>query len=197
MTSTRCAILILAGVAGLFGCSAPGGDARAYRRVVLDDATPEAVFAEAVGLLRREFGSLEIDSQRLEAVTGGAAYEARNNSGAARDLYGGTSTMRRQATLKVASSGPRTIASLRIDLQRRDDDRRDAFLASDSRLTDAPGYTPIERDAARSVSQNTTWTSVGRDGELERALLDELSERFAAMALPEAEAESPPEDAGG
>lgn len=179
------------------GCSAPGVETRTFQRIVVDDATPDQVFAESVRILRREFGSLEVDNRRLEAMSGGSAYEARTNSGAGRDLYRGSSTMRRFATLKVAASGVRAVASLRIDLQRRDDDRRDAFLASDSRLSDSPGYTPIERDAARSTGQNTTWTNVGRDRDLERSLLNEIADFFGPATPPTETAPAATEATGG
>ena len=73
------------------------------------------------------------------------------------------------------------MAELRIDIEREDTRRRIGYQ-QESRLTDAPSHTPIQRDAATTERQNTVWTLVRRDRRLERDLLNELRDWAASLA---------------
>jgi hypothetical protein len=162
----------------LTGC-APGVDARSFQSRVIRSAAPDDVFRAAQVILRREFGPLEIESDARRLVSRRVEYRTTSDSGSARDLYGGRSTMRRIARFSVGQRGDGAVARLGIDVERLDTARREAFQPDRYRLTDAPSQTPIERDAATSTRQNTVWTFVKRDLRFERALLAELQERFA------------------
>ena len=87
--------------------------------------------------------------------------------------------MGRIAHFAVAERGEDTVARLRIDIERQDTTRQEAFQPDRHRISDAPGQTAIERDAATTTRQNTVWTFVKRDRRLERTLLAELEEQFA------------------
>lgn len=180
----------------LTGC-APGVDARSFQSRVIRDAAPDDVFHAAQTILRREFGPLEIESDARRLASRPVEYRTTSESGSARDLYGGRSTMRRIARFSVAPRGDGAVARLGIDVERLDTARREAFQPDRYRLTDAPSQTPIERDAATSTRQNTIWTFVKRDLRFERALLTEIQEQFAPPSEPPDSApvadEAPPE----
>jgi hypothetical protein len=176
----------------LVGCS-QGMESRTFQARVIDRAAPDDVMLAAQVLLRREFGRLDVEPGSRRIVSQPVEYQTSSDSGTARDLYRGRSTMRKVAHFAVAKRGEGTIARLRIDVERMDTARQEVFRADQGRISDAPGQTPIERDAATSTRQNTVWTFVKRDRQLERALLAELQEQFA----PEPEempAEQPAED---
>jgi hypothetical protein len=162
----------------LVGCS-QGMDTRTFQARVLDGASPDDVLLAAQVLLRREFGRVDLEPGTRRIVSQPAEYQTSSESGTARDLYGGRSTMRRIAHFAVAKRGEGSIARLRIDVERQDTARQEVFRSEPSRLSDAPSQTPIERDAATTTRQNTVWTFVKRDRQLERALLAELQEQFA------------------
>jgi hypothetical protein len=162
----------------LSGCT-QGLNTSRYQSRVIPAASVDEVFLAAQVLLRREFGPLKIEADAHRAVSRPAEYSTASESGTARDLYGGRSTMRRIAHFSVARRGDDVVARLRVDIERQDTARREVFQPDRHRLSDAPGQTAIERDAATSAQQNTVWTFVKRDRRLERALLAELQGRFA------------------
>ena len=175
--------------------------ARPQQRVV-DAADPDAVLAAAAVILQREFGHVQIDRIGRRIVTAPAEFTTARDSGTARDLYGGRSTMRHIGTLDVGRRDGKVVVRLRIDVQRRDTARQRAMHPRGHRLSDTPGAeTPITRDAATTERQNTVWTHVRRDRTLERALLEELREQFARLAtrpaVPATRAEPPAEQANG
>jgi hypothetical protein len=173
----------------LTGCSG-GLETRRFQSRVIEGASPDEVFQAAQVVLRREFGRVQVDPGARRIVSEPAEYRTSSESGTARDFYGGRSTMRRTAHFSVAPRGDGTVAQLRVDIERQDTDRREVFQPDRNRISDAPSQTPIERDAATSTEQNTVWTFVRRDRQLERALLTELQERFA----PPGAAGVPPDD---
>jgi len=142
-------------------------------------APPDEVFQAAQVILRREFGSLTVEPEARRLVTRPVEYRTVSDSGTARDLYRGRSTMRRIAHFTAAPRDGQTLARLRIEVERQDTARREVFQPESHRLSDAPGHTAIERDAATTTEQNTVWTPVRRDLRLERQLLAELEELFA------------------
>ncbi|MBU0617648.1 MAG: hypothetical protein KKI02_08015 [Planctomycetes bacterium] len=162
----------------LVGCS-QGMETRSFQPRVIDEASPDDVLLAAQVLLRREFGRVDIEPGARRIVSQPVEYQTSSESGTARDLYGGRSTMRRIAHFAVAKRGDGSIARLRIEVERMDTARREAFRPDQGRISDAPSQTPIERDAATTTRQNTVWTFVKRDRRLERALLAELQEQFA------------------
>lgn len=177
----------------LTGCTQGLETSRVQSRVI-PAASVDEVFRAAHVLLRREFGPLKIEADAHRAVSRPVEYRTASESGTARDLYGARSTMRRIAHFSVTRRGDDAVARLRIDIERQDTARREVFQPDRYRLSDAPGQTAIQRDAATSARQNTVWTFVKRDRRLERALLAELQEHFAPQP---AEVETvPPADGG-
>jgi hypothetical protein len=160
------------------GC-ALGGDSRGSAAREFEAVTPDDVFAAAIPILRSEFRRLEIDHEARRIVSAPVEFRTAADTGTARDLIGAESEMRRVATFSVGRRGAGALARLRIDVERRDTAHRRVRQYHGSRLSDAPGQTAIERDAATTEAQNTVWTRVRRDRALERALLSELLERFA------------------
>ncbi len=173
----------------LTGCT-QGLETRSSHSRIIPAASPDEVFRAAQVILRREFGRLTIDAQARRVVSQPVEYRTSSGSGTARDLYGGRSTMRRIAHFAVAPREDGAIARLRIEVERQDTTRQEAFQPDRHRLSDAPSQTPIERDAATSTRQNTVWTFVTRDRRFERELLAELQEQFAPPPE-EAEATQP------
>lgn len=162
----------------LTGCT-QGLESRRFQSRVIHDASADEVFHAAQVILRREFGRLNIAPDARRVVSEPVESRTSSESGSARDLYGGRSTIRRIAHLAVSPRADGAIVRLRIDIERQDTAQTEAFQPDRHRLTDAPSQTPIERDAATSTRQNTVWTFVRRDRRFERALLAELQEQFA------------------
>jgi hypothetical protein len=175
------------------GCAEGTGTPESMQQRVIQDADPEEVLAAAAQLLKREFGRTRMERGSRVIEAGPLEYTTERESGTARDLVGGRSTMRRVANFSVGQVGAGTIARLRVDVERRDTERQMIMRPHAYRLSDNPGQeTPIEADAATSSQQNTVWTRVRRDRALERALLDELREQFAARELETAPAPDVP-----
>lgn len=176
---------VLAG-GSLAGC-ADVGTVDAHQQRVIEDADADAVLTAATGILQREFGRVKVDRLNRRIETAPVEFTTARDSGTARDLYRGRSTMRRTGHFSVGQSGGQTVARLRVDVDRRDMGPRTLMRPESHRLSDTPGQqTPIEADAATTDQQNTAWTRVRRDRALERQLLDELREQFARLS-PEAE----------
>ena len=178
MKPSHLLVLSVLCVAGLAGCT-QGIDSKAFhtRTIATNDA--DGVFQMAQVVLRREFGPIEVEPQMRRIQSRPSEYRTTSSSGTARDLYRGESQMRRIAYMSVTPRDAETVARIRIEIERQDTERREVFQPQQSRLSDAPGRTPIERDAATTTEQNTVWTFVRRDYQLERALVSELQERFA------------------
>ena len=193
--------MVLLVLAGLTSCAETEG-VRAYQQQrVIEGAEPEAVLAEAATILRREFGRVRLELPGRRLVTTPAEFTTNRESGTARDIYRGRTTMRRTATFDVGRRGGATVAWLRIDVERLDTVRQRVMHPRGHRISDTPGSeTPIDRDAATTEEQNTVWTHVRRDRSLERTLLEELRERFvpvsAESGIPETGAEPSDETSG-
>jgi hypothetical protein len=166
-------LLCLIPVVGM-GCAA-APDASRFATRAIQAADQDAVFAAAIPIMRREFGRIDVDrsGRWIEATR---VYSADDQSNTARDLVRAPSTLRQNALMHVRRSGDTAVAEIRVDIQRRDTERRRMMMSSPTRLTDRPSSTPIDRDAATTTKQNEVWTNVRRDRPLERSLLEELAE---------------------
>lgn len=177
-------VMSLLALAGVAGCTAPG-TVQVQEQRVIQDADPDQVLSAAAVILQREFGRVAVDRSARHVTTAPVEFTTERESGTARDLYRGRSTMRRKAELSVGRSGGATVVRLQIDVERRDTARQTVMQPRGHRISDNPGEeTPIDADAATTSEQNTVWTKVRRDRTLERALLDELREQFARLATP-------------
>jgi len=171
-------IVVLGALCGLLGAGCAGSSYDTlYQTQQIESQDAVAVLAAAERILRTEFGRVTVDEERRMIVTAPAARagDEAGTTGADR-LRGGV--VRRTATLWLNRRGDSMVARLRVDIEREETAQQRAIPTGSGRLSDTPGYTPIERDAATSYRQNTVWTKVGRDRKLERALLDELRQRF-------------------
>ncbi len=197
-------LLTLFAALGTTGCTIQDTAINPQQRVITGGSADE-VLAAATLLLRDEFGAARPDYSHYVVTTPWQEYTTQRDSGTARDFYGGESTLRRRATLKLLPRTQGPIARLQIDIERRDTAARNAIPASSSRISDLPGHeTAIDRDAATTRQQNTVWTRVRRDTSLERALLKELQARFgpgmvepspADRVVPTPDAPEPSDDA--
>lgn len=173
-----CAALLLSG--GLTGgCASTRTPTELRASLPITGATPAEVMLAAEEVLGREFARLDVDRQAQTITAEPTEYVASASTGTAGDLYGRRSRMRRTASFATESRGGTTRAWLRIDIERQDTQRSRVMQRTSGRLSDTPGYTPIEEDAATTTEQNEVWTRVRRDRTLERDLLREISDRFA------------------
>jgi hypothetical protein len=162
----------------LSGCAESNVDERSFTVRELPGVDSGEAYEAAVRALRRDFSRMTASATDGRIITEPTPYTTTTDSGTSRDLVGARSSMRHHATCSVGKRGNGSIVRLRIDVERLDTDRRARSGAADNRLSDSPGYTPIQEDAATTHSQNQVWTYAKRDYRLERALLDELAEHF-------------------
>ena len=92
----------------LMGCS-QGMETRTFQSRVIGATQPDDVLLAAQVLLRREFGRLETKPGTRRIVTQPVEFQTSSESGTARDLYGGRSTMRRIGHFAVAKRGDGSI----------------------------------------------------------------------------------------
>lgn len=194
--SSRAVFVLLPVLFALTGCARDVGLSGQQSRVI-QSSDPDRVMLAAASILRREFGRVHLNTEARTITAGPVEYATTSESGSVRDLYRGRSTLRRQARCTVGRRGKEIVVRICIDVERQDTARALTMQQPAGRLSDSPGYTPIERDAATTERQNTVWTRVRRDRRLERAILDELQEQYAPPptepAAAEAAAEEPSE----
>lgn len=173
------AVLILVTGAAM-GCEGPAPRERFTSRT-LDTADQPEVLQAAEAIFTREFGRVRVDRARGRIESEPLEYQAQRDTGAMRELVGGESTLRRIGTCVVQREGDAVIARVRVDVQRRDTERREVqtsvMAMQGDRLTDRPQ--DVERGREVSTGQQEVWTPVRRDDALERAILEELRNQFA------------------
>ena len=77
--------------------------------------------------------------------------------------------------VKPLSAGVKMFCKVDIQHQTTEAHR---LLAFDRTGSDMPGRTPIDRDAATTIEQNTVWETVRRDKATERAILRAILDRM-------------------
>jgi hypothetical protein len=187
---TRSIAVLLPPVVVLSGCTSQMALTNQQARLI-EGSRPEQVMQVAARILQRDFGRVHVNCEALTIETEPVEFTTRCDSGTARDFYRGTSTMRRVAYFSVASTACDTVARLRIDIQRRDTERAANALLPTHNLGELPNTTPIQHEAATTERQNTVWTFVRRDRQMERCLLDELASEFAPPAVEPAAMQAP------
>jgi hypothetical protein len=181
MNRARLTILLTLPLAlASIGCTAGAENADSLSGA-MHGVAPDVVLITAERVLRREFGRISVDRQLRTIRTDSDEYSSSTDTGTARELVGAPATMRRRAVFSVGAVDGDTVAWLRVELERQDSRRRAALQPEGYRLTDSPAVTSIERDAATTEDQNTLWTRVGRDRNLERSLLNEIQEQCAPL----------------
>lgn len=184
----------------LVGCQSGGGpssvSAGPMQQRTLRGSSVDAVLAEGAAILRREFPRVRIDPETRSISADPVEFVSARDTGLAREVVGGRSTMRRKAMMIVGERGDAVVVRLRIDVERRDTERQKVAQPRGYRLGDTPGAeSPIDEDAATTVEQNTVWTPLRRDARLERELLEELRSKFDADAIDVGEDAVRPESA--
>ncbi len=187
-------LAVLAALAALMtGCADSAPAPSTYLQRVIPGAAPEAVYDAARGILQREFGRVEADRDGQRLQSDPSEFDTARDSGTARDLVGGSTRMRRVAHCIVGKRSDGALVRIRVDVQRLDSSRRPAGRDEGYRVDDSPAYTPIDRDAATTEQQNTLWTTVRRDREMERLILDELDAQLGGeVAVPAADVGAAP-----
>ena len=82
--------------------------------------------------------------------------------------------LRRSATLWISSAESGAVAKCQVRTQRLDTaDHR--IFQQQQQFNDLPNSTPIDRGAGATTDQNQAWTEMQRDRQMERELLQVLS----------------------
>jgi hypothetical protein len=190
--------LWLVGLLVPLGCTADTLRVEEHQERVIEGADADLVLAAALPLFQREFGRVQVDRLARRIVTQPVEFTTERESGTARDLYRGKSTMRRKADFLVGRRGGAIVARLKVDVERRDTERQVVLRPRPQRLGDSPGQeTALETDGATTGEQNAVWTRVRRDRRLERELLDELRDQCARLTAAVEPASQPQDRARG
>jgi len=83
------------------------------------------------------------------------------------------SRFRRMAQVRVVPGPDVTNVYCRVAVQEQTTEAHRMFQM-DSAISDAPGHTAIDRDAATTTEQNTVWETVRRDKAAERLILEAI-----------------------
>ncbi len=163
-------------LAALSGCVAPGPVAlnfsvRTIARGEFDrafEAAQEALVDLGYRILSRDRagGVLTAEPARIEPPD--ISPITRRRSPAQR---------RRAVELRVKPSTEGIKVYCTVTLQRQTTEAH-RWLAFDRSSSDMPGRTPIERDAATTMEQNTVWETIRRDKTAERAILTAILDRL-------------------
>ncbi|MGE3182054.1 MAG: hypothetical protein AB7N71_10515 [Phycisphaerae bacterium] len=153
-----------------------------YSSRVMASGSADRVFAAGRDVLLAEFARLEsVDARARQAQTAPQAYRTRTESGTARDVRRGQSEMRRIASLLVNERDTEVVARVRVEIERQDVARTQQLQRSPVRISDYPGdETALDRDAATDNAQNSVWTFVRRDQEMENELLRKIALAFSS-----------------
>ncbi len=83
--------------------------------------------------------------------------------------------LRRVAQVRLAHSGDVATFYCRVGIQQQTAEAHRMFRR-DRTISDSPGQTPIEREAATTEEQNTVWRTIHRDKAAERRILKAIVE---------------------
>jgi hypothetical protein len=144
--------------------------------VTLDD-TVFVLDAAAEALIESGY-----EVERVDEAVGAVVAKPMKTTGA----YGGLTRerrlstpaqLRRMARIRIvpeAAGGTGVYCQVAIQQQTTEAYR---MFQQDRQLSDAPGQTAIERDAATTTDQNTVWKTVRRDKAAERRILEAIVRR--------------------
>lgn len=147
----------------------------------IDSPDVNAVLLEAYEILRRDFDGARIDRDRRIVISDSVEYSATRDTGTPSDLVGVPNTLRRTAIVTCEPLEHATLVRVRVDIERRDTQRRQAMLREETQFGDSPRQTAIERDAATTPRQNDVWTRIRRDRAVEQQILADIANRFAPV----------------
>jgi len=177
------AILVVSAVAlaGAQGCSelsttsgtdGAGGGATPLK---MPNTTTDAAFDAGLDAMRQYFN--HVQDLRLEGrlVSGWAEYDQKGGTGRLRDAtLNYRNRLRRRATLWISAAEPGAVAKCQVRTQRLDTADHRVF-EQQQQFNDLPNSTPIDREAATTTDQNQAWSEMQRDRQMERELLQVLS----------------------
>ncbi len=189
----RAVVFALGAMVSVLTACGPQAEIGVQQSRIIATSDTDRAMAAAANILRREFGRVHVQPEARTIDTEPMEYRTTSQSGTARDLYRGSSSMRRVAHFSLGRRGEQVVARLRIDVERQDTAKvRSAPPLTGGRYEESTAETPIQRDAATTDRQNTVWTFVRRDSRLERELLQELEDQFAAAVPAEGTPASQP-----
>jgi len=121
----------------------------------------------------------DVDSMTIETFA--SEKTVRGGEGRLRDsVVKLPNRVRRTASLEFSKRGGDLQAWCQVKLERQTTaDHR--VWARQRQFDDAPTETPIEREGATTDSQNTVWSSAGRDQSLEHQILSDLRKRIQKL----------------
>ncbi len=165
------------------GLQMAGPQSGGFASVRLPDAQLAAVRTAANAAFRAHFRldpALSTDST-LVAKAADVEGRAEEESPRVRDVLSVSRNRRRQlAEMQVTQEGRDVQVRCRVLIQRLDTAERTAFARE--RGDDRPKDTPIDRPGTDSPTTREEWVAVGRDRQLERAILLDVQERLTGVA---------------
>ncbi len=179
-------VLVLAGVLlGGVGCSenrGPGttlGREAGWSQATLPGVSEPAAREAGVYAMRQWF---RLDpAAPADGVIQGLPeeYEQRGGTGRIRDeAVGYRNRLRRTATLVIQETPTGCVAKCRVQVERLDTADHRVF-SSNEQFGDVPNETPIDREAGVTPRQQQVWTTLPRDRDLERRILNVLRDELA------------------
>ncbi|MBL8878524.1 MAG: hypothetical protein JNG88_05330 [Phycisphaerales bacterium] len=145
----------------------------------IDSPDVNAVLSEAYDILKRDFAGATIDRDQRVVTSDAVEFSSTRDTGTPSDFVGVPNTLRRIALVSCEPAGSGVMTRVRVDVERRDTQRRQIMQRSETQFGDTPRQTAIERDAATSSRQNDVWTRIRRDRALEQQILTDIQNRFA------------------
>lgn len=162
------------------GCSATGPSTLEFglRRVATTDRAKILTDAEAI---LAEMGFVLLQRDADAGVLLCADTKSQEAVGADRYRFTSDPKQRRIVEVRVQSvpDGLKLFARVSIQQQTTQAHRAIAFDAAGD---DRPGHTAIDRDAATTTDQNTTWQTTRRDKPTEQKILTAITNRIDNVA---------------
>ncbi len=158
------------------GCVSAGVSLLNYSVRHVQGGDPAAAFAVAqVALINLGYKIDKSDRATGVIVTRPIPTTASAERIHARTRLRSSSRLRRLVQVRIAQ-GPGVInVYCKVALQEQTTEAHRMFRR-DHAISDVPGETPIDREAATTEEQNTVWQTVGRDKAAERRILDTILE---------------------
>lgn len=161
----------------LGGCASSGLSPLSYgvRQVPITDTAP------VLGVATDALIELGYEIDRVDQTDGVVTTKPITTTGTYERLPHGArlsspSRFRRVAQVRVVPGPDVTNVYCRVAVQEQTTEAHRMFQ-SDQSISDAPGHTAIDRDAATTTEQNTVWETVRRDKAAERLILEEIVRR--------------------
>lgn len=168
-----CQIAVLA---VLSGCAASGSVALRYSVRTASSGDLDRAW-EASAATLNALGYQVDDRDRRSGVLIAESSEKKTVSASSSARGRSPVLIRRRVELRVKPvlAGVKMFCQVVIQHQTTEAHR---WLAFDRTSSDMPGRTPIERDAATTIEQNTVWETIRRDKVTERAILSAILDRI-------------------